>query len=255
MKKLFTLLTIFTIFTVISCNSVFASNAEANPSVSVDNTSETSASTAIASFRKATSEAIRIAKLKTSGDSYITARINALNKLITRINNANIDTSSKTILLAKVESMIAQLNTLKTNIDGETSLTVIKSDIRSIFNGHYTYSLFIPSLYGEVTASRINKEIGTLTALEPQIESYLSQLNTNGVDISSGNTAYTDFKTQLEAAATAVQNAITKFGSIDLNNFATSKQILASGRAYLTTARQDLGKAKNDLQIIYDLGQ
>lgn len=238
-----------------STNVKSVSSSADGQTVSVDNSSETSANNAIANFRKAANDTTRITNLKTAGDKLIQARLNTLNKLITTISNANIDSSIKTDLTSQVQGQISQLTTLQSTIASETNLANLKNDIKSIFPNHYIYVLFIPVIHSQVAATRINKAIATLTSLEPQIESFLSQLKTEKTDTTSGDAAYADYKTQLATATNATSSAIASFKSVDLSNETSGKSALSAGRTSLTNAKNALEKVKSDLQTIANLSK
>jgi len=235
-------------------NLTLAGNTPA-AGVTVDNMSETVAAKAISEFRQATTDIDKLAKLKIAGGNLVVARLNTLNKLVTVITAADVDASLKSNLITATQSQISQLTTVKSTISDETSLDNLKSDVKSIYNGHFVYALFIPEIHGQVAADRMSNVVDSLSGLEPKIESYLAELKSSGVDTAKGDASYADYKAELSSAKNSIQSANMKFQSIDLTQFAAAKQDLDSGITSLNSAKSALASAKIDLQTITALSK
>jgi hypothetical protein len=225
-----------------------------NTNAAVANPEDT-AKSAIASFKLQASTTQKIAKLQEAGQAYISSRVNTLAAVLTRISALKINDAATTNLKNQVNSQISDLNGLMTQISNESDLTKLKDDVKSIFNGHYIYALFVPSVHASVASDRLETVSTKLTALEPKIEAYLSGLKTKGVDITAGETAFGDFKTQITIIQSATQAANDKIAALNLSDFSNSKTLMTQVKVSIKTAQQALAKASGDLNTISGLSK
>ena len=232
-----------------------ANSGVSQPDITVDTQTDTTANAIVGEFRKAANTAAKILKLKQAGDSYISARSTSLTSLSARLSGITLDSSIKATLQSQVDAQVTALADLKTKIGNDADVETLKADVRSVFDIHHIYAVFMPAIQGQITASRLTAAIAKLAGLEPKIESYLTNIKSTGVDTSKGDTAYQDYKNQLTDAKSALASALVKFSGVDLTQLDASRSSISEGRVLLSTVRQDLSKAKIDLETITSLAK
>src|SRR5436309_3559646 len=83
---------------------------------------------------KEKNSAARIATIKSRADTEIDKRVISLNELIGRINAVkHLSEADKSSYASQAQTQITNLQTLKTKIDADTELTILKTDAKSVF--------------------------------------------------------------------------------------------------------------------------
>jgi chromosome segregation ATPase len=88
------------------------------------------------------------------------------------------------------------------------------------------------------------------SALGTKLQSRISEAQSKGKDMSTLQTAYTDFQAKVTDAQTQANNAISTVTPLQPQDYPGNKTTLQSARIMLQTARQDLKTARQDAQTI-----
>lgn len=196
-----------------------------------------------------------ITRLKTRADNEITRRVDALNRLIDRLNGIKRLTSTqKTDLTSQVQDQINALNTLKAKVDADTDLAVLRTDVQSIIKSYRIFALFIPKTYIIAHADRLLDVVDILVGIQGKLQTRIDTAKTAGNDVTSMQNLITDMTTKLTDAKTQATNAINAVLPLTPDGYPGNKTILQSARTMLVTARQDIQAAhKDEQQIRQDL--
>lgn len=203
------------------------------------------------STRAAAREDTIISRLKTRGDNEITRRVNALTKLIDRLNNIKrLTPDQKTSLTGQIQDQINSLNTLKTKIDADTDLATLRTDVQSIVKSYRIFALFIPKTYIIAHADRLLTIIDALTGIQGKLQTRIDAAKTAGNDTTTMQTLIADMSTKLADAKTQATNAISAVLPLTPDGWPANKATLVSARSMLQTARRDIDAAHKDEQQI-----
>ena len=199
----------------------------------------------------AAKQAARLSLIKSRGDGEITRRLSTLSNLGGRINaTTKLSASDKATLVAEVDSTTNGLNTLKTQLDADTTLDAAHTDAQSILNEYRVYALVRPKIHLIITADGQQVVEGKLTTLAGKLQTRLSTAKTTGKDVTSLQIKLDDMTKQTAAAqsiSSAVQAAVLPLQPSDFN---ADHGILAGYQAQLSKAHVAIEAAYNDAQAV-----
>ena len=205
--------------------------------------SATATSTARAATRAANAAA-NIVKAISNANTQITARINSLNKLSTKVQAmVHLSADEKSTIAGTVSSDISSLGALETKIDSDAT-TTLKTDIQSITKGERIYMLVEPQIMILAAADRAATVGDMLTALVSKIETRLTS-TPNAI----ASSLLTDLQAKVADAQTQSAAAISETASLQPDNGVASVQ--ASNTATLKDARSKIKTAQADLKAAY----
>ena len=194
----------------------------------------------------------------TKSDTAIEARIDAMNKLSTRVAGLkNVSAGEKTSIANEVASETASLNTLKAKIDADTDAATARADAKTITGDYRIYALVIPQGRIASAADRVSTIDGMMTALQAKLQTRIAADATAGKNVAALQTAYADITAKVSDAGTQAANANASVASLtpDQGNAtiaASNKAALVAARADLKTSVSDLKTARADVKTITD---
>lgn len=209
-----------------------------------------------ASAQLKANEGARLSTIIARGDADIDARIAALNKLNTRVQEMkNGSATLKANIASQIETNITNLTLLKAKIDADTDVTVARSDDQSIFNAYRIYALLVPQSWILASADRVTTLGGLMTTLGAKIQARISANQAAGKDVSALTTAYADMTAKIADANTHAASAEAKVSGLtpdqgDKAKATANKNALLAARADIKTATQDLHAARADIKTM-----
>jgi len=191
----------------------------------------------------------RITLIKTKADAEIVRRIASINELITRIRGLKrLTDSDKANLVSMANSMIANLNTLKTKIDGDTDLTTLRADQKSIFDQYRIYMLFMPQLRIMTAADRMAETADLMSQVSVKLQARINGDASLTALLNDANTKISEAKTLYTSAETDVAGLTPDNG--DAGKMNSNKEALQDARVDLQKGATDLKAARDDFQKI-----
>lgn len=188
-------------------------------------------------------------KLQAKAVQEITARIDSLNKLSTRIQSMkNLSASQIASFQATIQASVADMTALQAKIQADTSTTTLVADLKSVAPDYRIYMLVEPQVSLLSAVDRVNAVVGTLTTLETKIQSRLSSTTSANatavlqVDLADMTAKLTDATTQAAAASAEVSGLVPDNGD---------KTVMAANTAALKDARSKIQAATKDIQAAY----
>jgi signal transduction histidine kinase len=193
----------------------------------------------------------RLATIKSKGDEEIARRMTALTKLTSVLQSAQKLTSSdKAALTAEITSTTSGLTTLKTKLDGETTLDAVKVDVQSMVTEYRVFALVMPKVHLiKITDDQIATETA-LTNAATKLQARLSSLKNDGKDVNSLFTTLSDMTTNIANAqkiSTTIQSSVI---SLQPTDYDSNHKVLEGDNAQLKTAHADLVTARKDADVI-----
>lgn len=204
--------------------------------------------------RTAVQQETVISKLKTRADAEITRRINALTKLLEKINAMKrLTAAQKTAFTSGINAQITSMNTLKAKIDADTDIATLRTDVQSIVKSYRIFALYMPQINIVAHADRILDVIEDMNAISGRLQKRIDEAKTAGKDTSAMQSLMTDRAAKLKDAATQADRAIAAVIALTPDGFPGNKTTLQSAQKMLQVARQDLVDALKDMQQIREL--
>ena len=218
-------------------------------------TAKTSTSSKV---KKASTESISTVINRANDE--IDQRIESLNNLIVRLNLIKkISSTQQSSLLLTVRNEIAQLTTLKTKIDFDTSLPTAKTDYDSITKSYRTYALILPQVRTIAAADRALTVVVSMNIVGSKVQSRISTLT--GINAGPINKIFSDFTAKIGDAGTQANLAIKTVYGLQPDQGSDAKMqenntAIKSARLNIKNATNDLIVARKDLgTIITDLAE
>lgn len=200
----------------------------------------------------------RLQALITRSDNAITARINDLNKLASRVGELKrVSDTEKATITSTIQTNISGLTALKAKIDADTDLATAQSDAKQITGSFRIYVLVVPQGWIAAAADRINTIVGMLTTIGTKLQTKISAAQSAGKDVTTEGAALTDFNAKLAdatsqaaAAQSGIANLVPDQG--DKTKLAANTTALKAARADIKTATEDLQAARTDAKNILE---
>lgn len=196
--------------------------------------------------RTATIQTNVIARLKEKAVKEIDRRIASLNKLIDKINAVKRLTSDqKSVMAAQVQTEITNLTTLKTKIEGDTDIDVLRTDVQSIVKSYRVYALYIPKMAIIAHADKILNLIeGEMATLTEKLQLRINEAKGKGYSVEIMTSLMTERQVKLDDAKNQANAAIVKVTVLTPDGWPGNKTVLEAARDLLKTARKDLSDAQ-----------
>lgn len=195
----------------------------------------------------------------TAGDQLITNRLSALNTLsgkVTTDQKANyISGDQASILQSDITTNQNGLNTLKSQLDGETDAKAARQDVKNIFEEFRIYAVVLPRDYRRL---HLDIESTVLAKMKGEV-SQLQQSINNAPSSQQGqlNTLFSNYQAQLASAESSIDTAQNNLPALTPENFNTNRSSYEGSLAGLRSAEQSthaaLHNAGSDLHQIAQL--
>jgi hypothetical protein len=187
-----------------------------------------------------------LAGIKAKAATDITARVNALNSAIAKVNAAQGLGSGQATLVSYLGTDLAPLQQLNQTIQGDTTVQQAGKDFATIFSGYRVYLLVLPASLLAADAFHVTTtSIPQLTADATKAQGYVNPGNQAQLQPLLG-----DLNTQIGTATSATSglaSAVLAFTPAQLN---ADRDLLSSSRSSAQNAHAALAKGRSDLQQI-----
>ena len=185
-----------------------------------------------------------VANLRVFGDCEISRRQATITQLTKVINGSKtLTTTDANALKAGVSAASSELATLKSNLDSESAIAVLKATIVQIVNKVRVYVLLVPQVRLTVAADDVLSLQPHLTALSAQLADRIAAAGAAGKDTTAAQSA-------LDAMNTALSKAVALAAPWPAQLVGLTPADFDSGAAapVLTRARVALGDASLQLK-------
>jgi len=188
----------------------------------------------------------RMQNMENRGTTMIDARIDALNKLSTRLQDLkNVSVSEKATLSAGIQTELGDMTSLKSTIAADTSTSSMKADVQSITKAYRIYALIVPQASILAASDRVTTIVGLMNTLGTKLQARLSA-SAGLSNLATLQADLADFNAQVSDASTQASAASTEVASLQPDNGVAS--VLSSNTAALKDARSKIQAAAKDLQ-------
>ena len=193
----------------------------------------------------------RIQNGQNRGSTETTARIDSLNKLLSRVSSMkNLSSSEIASFTAEIQTEVSDMTSLETKIQSDNSTTSLRADLQTIAPDYRIYMLIDPQISLLSAVDRVNTLVSSLQTIQTKIQARVS------ADASlSGNTTITadmsDMTAKLSDATTQATAAQAEISGLqpDQGNQTTMQSntaALKDARSKIQTAQNDLASARKD---------
>lgn len=195
-----------------------------------------------------------LSNLKNRGALLISARMNSLNALKTKINNSKTLTiAQKLSLTATIDGRITALQALGEQIKAATSVEAARPLVRSIYEGYRIYAIVMPQISRMITLNNLTNHLNTLnneTFLKVQFK--IDAEKAKGKDVTNRQNNLNAAKAMvpgIQSKIDAVMSKVSALKPADYPNssktiFAEIKSGIDDVRKDMTTLRQKLHRVK-----------
>lgn len=209
-----------------------------------------------ASAQLKANEGVRLSTIIARGDTDIEARITALTKLNTRVQEMkNGSAALKANIASQIQTNISNLTALKAKIDADTDAATARSDSQSIFNSYRIYALLVPQTWILASADRVTAIAQLMTTLGAKIQARISADQAAGKDVTALAAAYADMNAKIADANTHAAAAEASVSGLtpdqgDKTKAAANRAALVAARGHIKMAAQALQAARADIKTI-----
>jgi hypothetical protein len=222
--------------------------------VSAATTTGTTAAANAAATKAAAQTAAQQAWLQriiSRGNLEIERRLVTLNTLSSKINiSTKLTSSDATTLKNTVSGDITSLNTLKTQLDADTTVTAAITDAQSIITGYRVYVLVVPQVDLVKAADDQQVAEGKLTALAAKLQTRINEAQQKGTSITTMQASLVDLNSKVAAAQTVSSNIETTVIGLVPSNYNSNPAVLSGDRNQLVNAQTNIKTAEADAQSI-----
>ncbi len=197
----------------------------------------------------------RIQNNQDRGEKQIQARVEALNRLLTRVGTMkNLSDSQKSALSSTIQSAITDMTNLEAKIKADTTAAELSADLKTIAPEYRIYMLVMPQTSVLSAVDRINTLVASLKTIQSKIQSRVSSdsaLSGNAsvsASISDMTAKLSDALSQAAAAQAEVEALKPDQG--DKAIMQSNDAALKDARAKIKTAIEDLQAARKDARDV-----
>jgi hypothetical protein len=189
------------------------------------------------------------------GDARIDERLAALNVLIGRVNaHPYLTASQKSALVSDANTNISGLNTLKSKLDAETSVSAARADVQSIYTQFRIFAVVLPRDYAEIWLDHEMNAHDALVGVEPTLQSLITDASNQGLNVTQEQQQYQDMGNKLADSATQDSNASALIPSLIPSNYPGTAQTFQQMRSDLKQGHSDiLGAFEDAKNIVQEL--
>ena len=202
-----------------------------------------------------TTQATKLANLKSKGSTEIDRRISNLNAALTKLDaSTKLAAADKTSLENQVKAEISGLTALKAKLIADTDLATARTDVQSIFADYRVYYLMLPKTRMVASADRFTSVEAALTTLEGKLQARVTAAKAAGKDITALQNLLDDMKAKIADAQAKSQSVVTPLLALQPTDYNQNHTVLLQYRASLKTAHDDLVASRDDAKTaIQDL--
>lgn len=205
---------------------------------------------------KAQIQAGKIPLIISKADQEITRRITALNELGVRVQSMQrVSDAGKAQIKAQIDGNVKNLTDLKTKIDADTDIAVLKTDGKSITDSYRIFVLVIPQ--GRILAAgdKIVTVGSMMNTVGAKLQARIDVAQTAGKDVSALQKALTDMNAKLTDAGAQAQAAVNTIASLtpdqgDKAKMDANHTALVDARSKIKVGSEDLRAARKAITII-----
>ena len=194
-----------------------------------------------------------LAKGKQHGLNAIDQRLLSIENARNRINaNEKISSDHKNTILNNFANAEAGLNGLKNQIQNESDLDQLRTQVQNIFYNYRVYAIELPKDHGLLACGVIDYLINDkLATVYEKLDEIVAVLKEEGKDTSTLENLITEFKGYVSAAETDLEAARAEFNlALPAEDMAEAKAHILAAREHLISARSNLRLAKETLKKI-----
>jgi hypothetical protein len=185
------------------------------------------------------------------GNSEISRRLSTLNKLSDKVNNtAKLTADDKASLSSEITAEIDSLNNLKTKLDADTTLSDAKTDAQAIINDYRVYALIVPKVNLVKTADDQQVAEGKLSALAAKLQTRISAVKAAGKKVTSLESELTNLNNKVSTAQAISGNIESSVINLQPSDYNSNHSVLSGDRNQLKTAQTDIQAALTTTKTI-----
>ena len=192
-----------------------------------------------------------LSAIQARGDTDITNRVTSLTTLVTSVSSAKRLTSAQeNELITEMQGEITGLTSLKTSLDGDTTVADATTDFKNIFAQHYIYAFYIPRINRILAADDQADATAILLALVPKIQADITTAQSKGNDVTALQSSLTDMQSQLTSAQSTVASVTTSLLPLSASGYPSNANTVQEAAASLKSSRAQLQTAHVDANAI-----
>jgi len=190
-----------------------------------------------------------VGNLRTLGDCEIDRRLDTITKLQARVAGAAALTAAdRATLQSQLAADASGLTTLRARIDGETDVSVLKTDLGKIATDFRIYLLMAPKVAEAIAAETELAAVGRLGTLQTKLQARIDAAHAAGKDVTGAQAdldAMTAKASQISPLVAGIPAAVLPLTPAQYNAgtatpiLASSRTSIQSGRGLLIGARAD----------------
>jgi hypothetical protein len=187
-------------------------------------------------------------RLRERADKEIDRRIESLNKLAEKIEDAKrISSSQKSSLNSTIQGQITLLNNLNIKINSDdTNTTTLKSDVQSITKAYRIYALVLPQIHIIAAAEKLASTTDLLAALSAKLQLRINAAETAGKNVANLKTLIADMNAKIADAKVQSAKAITLVTGLKSDN--GNETVKTGNMTALKSARDSIKLGTKDVK-------
>jgi len=213
-------------------------------------------SSAAGSAHASAADAARMTQMKNRADQELDRRSKNVSDVLAKVPDIkNLSQSGIAAIQTTLNNNVTALSALKSKIDADTDLATLQSDVKQITDSYRVYALVVPQLRIIIAADHAVTIAGEMHLLETLLADRVSAAGASGTDVTAMTAKITDLDTNVSAAVTAAQAAVSAIGTLTPDQtgaapFGANLKVLQDARAKVVAAQKALATARADAASI-----
>lgn len=175
------------------------------------------------------------------GNSEIGRRLSTLNTLSGKVSSATkLSSADQASLSSEISTEVNGLDSLKTKLDADTTLSDARTDAQTIISGYRVYALIVPKVNLVKTADDQQVAEGKLSALATKLQARITTAQTAGKNVTSLQSDLTSLNSKVSAAQAISSNIESTVVNLQPSDYNSNHSVLSGDRNQLKTAQSDI---------------
>jgi hypothetical protein len=217
-----------------------------------DSSASSSTTTDTTSTKTSTNnQSTELANIISKGNLEIQRRLGNLQKLSSLISSsAELTSNDQTLLSTEVTNAQSGLESLQTQLDGETTVSAARTDAQSIVTEYRIYALVDPKVHLIKIADDQQVTETKLSALSEKLQTRLTTASTSGQSVTALQADLETLNSSVNSAQTVSSQVETAVLSLEPTDYNSDHTILTGYNTQLATAKNDIQAADTQAKAI-----
>lgn len=195
--------------------------------------------------------AAKLTNLKNKAIAEIDRRLTSLNNLLSRVSsNEKLSSSNRVILTTEIQKEVTGLLELRSKIEADTEMTILRADVKSIVTAYRVYALLVPKVNLILASERSLSVVDNMATISGKLRLEVDNLKASGKDTAELQRMLNDLDKDLDTNRIKIINTQNSVLALTPDGYPGNRSILQNSRKTLATMIGDVKTLRAEINEI-----